>query len=461
MDEAKQETYQGGRVLISAIILAILTYWLFGQSFLNIGPIVQNTYGTTNEVINIAISLVSLFTGVFMVTAGGFADHYGRVKIMRIGLILSIIGSLLLIISHADWLLLLGRAIQGFSAACLMPATISLVNTYYQGAERHKALSMWSIGSYGGTGGALLISGLIASSLGWQWIFILSIIVSVISLYLIRQVPESKGTDHPAAFDVIGLVLFIIFMLSLNIIISMGRQIGWLSGISISLILIFIVALVAFIVIERKSKNPFIDFSLFSNRSYVGAVIANFLLNTSVGSLALFNIFTQTHFKISGATAGFITIPYIVGVFVTIRVGEHLMQRYSAKMPLILGSAVLALGMLLISLTFLPFVLYVISALIGFLFFGLGLGFFATPGLNTAVSSVPSEKVGVASGIYKMGATIAAAFGITLYTSVYNIIAAGSGAILAAFVSFFINFIFLVAAVVILKYVLPRTKINF
>lgn len=83
----KNETYVGGNKLLLAIVLSILTYWLFAQSFLNIGSLVQQTYMTNDAIISIAVSLTSLFTGVFMVAAGGTADKYGRVKIMRVGLI--------------------------------------------------------------------------------------------------------------------------------------------------------------------------------------------------------------------------------------------------------------------------------------------------------------------------------------------------------------------------------------
>ena len=122
------EQFNKGKQLIVAIILGILTYWLFAQSFLNIAPHVQRFYHVDMSIVNIAVSLTSLLTGVFIVVAGGLSDKIGRVKITNAGLILSILGSIALIISHVSILLLLGRVLQGLSAACLLPATIASVS---------------------------------------------------------------------------------------------------------------------------------------------------------------------------------------------------------------------------------------------------------------------------------------------------------------------------------------------
>ena len=98
--------------------------------------------------ISIAVSLTALFSGMFVVGAGGLADKIGRVKMTNIGLLLSIIGSALIIITNLPALLILGRIIQGVSAACIMPSTLAIMKTYYEGAERQRALSYWSIGSW-------------------------------------------------------------------------------------------------------------------------------------------------------------------------------------------------------------------------------------------------------------------------------------------------------------------------
>jgi DHA2 family multidrug resistance protein-like MFS transporter len=118
------------------------------------------------------------------------------VKITYIGLLLNIIGSFLIVVTPSGTavFLLAGRILQGLSAACIMPATLALVKAYYDGKERQRAISFWSIGSWGGSGLSALFGGLIASTIGWRWIFVLSILVAIISYLLIRGTPESKST---------------------------------------------------------------------------------------------------------------------------------------------------------------------------------------------------------------------------------------------------------------------------
>src|SRR6185436_18069687 len=107
--------------------------------------------------------------------------------------------------------LMTGRIVQGLSAACIMPATLALMKAYFDGKERHRALSFWSIGSWGGSGVSALFGGIIASSLGWRWIFWISILVAVVSFLLLKGTPESKvESTNKSGFDWSGFVAFII-----------------------------------------------------------------------------------------------------------------------------------------------------------------------------------------------------------------------------------------------------------
>ena len=122
----------------------------------------------------------ALFSGIFVVAAGGLADKIGRKKMTYLGLVLSIVGSLCLVLADGAAHLVIGRIIQGISAACIMPATIALMRTYFEGAERQRALSYWSIGSWGGSGVCSFAGGAIATYMGWKWIFIFSIFGTVL-----------------------------------------------------------------------------------------------------------------------------------------------------------------------------------------------------------------------------------------------------------------------------------------
>lgn len=141
-------SYKGTNKLIVGIVFGVITYWLFAQSMVNVVPAVQQDLGISLSILNVGISMTALFSGIFIAVTGGLADKIGRVKMTYLGFILSIVGSLLLIICQGTFLLIVARIIQGLSAACIMPATLALMKTYFEGADRQRALSYWSIGSW-------------------------------------------------------------------------------------------------------------------------------------------------------------------------------------------------------------------------------------------------------------------------------------------------------------------------
>lgn len=267
-----EDSYKGSDRLIFGIGVGILTYWLFAQALLNTVPAIQQDLGINTNMIGIGISTTALFFGIFVVVAGGFVDRFGAVRLTRIGLMLSIVGSIVLIISTGSITFIVGRLIQGLSAACIMPATLSIVKAYYQDQQRQRALIFWSIGSWGGTGLCSLIGGAIATSIGWRWIFVFSIIFALFSLFLIKGTPETKVVSLASKkFDFSGLISFVIAMISLNILITQGSSLGWTSIKTLIIAVICIASVLLFFQLEIKKKDQsFIDFSIFQNKAYSG-----------------------------------------------------------------------------------------------------------------------------------------------------------------------------------------------
>lgn len=231
-----KENFKGNNKLLVGIVLAVLSFWLFAQSILNMGPDVQSSLGISSGAMDIGVSSTALFSGLFIVVTGGLADKLGRVKFTFIGLCLNIIGSLLIVLANGAVLFIMGRIFQGLAAAFIMPSTMALVKTYYDGKDRQRAVSFWSIGSWGGSGLCSYFGGAVASTLGWRYVFIFSIIASVVSFLLILGTPESKNVGQKTHFDYLGLIIFIISMLSLNIGISMAQEHGLMNVIPLSLL---------------------------------------------------------------------------------------------------------------------------------------------------------------------------------------------------------------------------------
>ncbi|MFD1417300.1 MFS transporter [Companilactobacillus keshanensis] len=446
--------YQGTNKLLLGIVLSVLTYWLFAQSLLNMAPDVQVDLQISSGILNTGISITSLFSGIFIVVAGGLADRLGRVRTTYLGIVLNIIGSLALIIANGSVLFILGRILQGISAACIMPATIALIKEYYHDDIRQRALSYWSIGSWGGSGLCSFFGGFVDSNFGWKYVFVISIIFSIVSGILIWKTPESKiesGDLRP--FDWLGMFVFIVFVLNLNILISNGLLFKF-SLMGSILIIVLLISGLAFFKLEKKIVNKFVDFKLFTNRSYLTAVISNFLLNAMIGTLLVVNSYVQQSRGLSAVKTGSLSISYLVLVLLMIRVGEKLLQKVGPKKPMILGAIISTLGALLMSLTMIESN-YFMLVVIGYGLFGLGFGLYATPSTDTAVSNAPDSEAGEAAGIYKMASALGGAIGTSISASIYS---AFKDYNLGALLGLWTNAAFGILALICIGFLLPNNK---
>ncbi|MFK5616806.1 MFS transporter [Staphylococcus aureus] len=444
--------------IIIAIMLSALTYWLFAQSFINIGPLVGQTYQTSPAVLNLSISLTSFATGIFMVAAGDIADKIGQLRMTYMGLIISMFASLLLIISDITALLIIGRILQGLSAAILLPSTVGVLNNQFKGEHLRRAISYLMISTVGGIGLAGVIGGLIAINFGWQTNFIISIVIAFIAILLLKGTPEKVSQhSHRHPFDYKGMSIFAVMIGSFTLLLTQGFEQGWFSTFSFICLSIFIITTLIFIIIERRHEVPFIDFSVLRNRPFIGAFLNNFVLNSGLGVTVVFFIYAQTHLGLSAAQSGLVTLPYAIVAVAMIRLGEKATLRFGGKLMLIIGPLFPVIGITIISMTQLSASQYVIAVIIGFVICAIGNGLVATPGLTIAIFSMPNEKVGLATGLYKMSGTLGGAFGIALSTTVFSMLQLNYAPSVAATVTFIVSIVLMILGSLSAYMIIPKT----
>src|SRR6185312_2309845 len=94
-------TWKAGDRWLVGVVLAVITFWLFAQTLLNVIPAIQGSLGLSSTVANLAVSVTALMSGIFIVVFGGLADRVGRATILRFGIALSLAGSLLIVLTPA------------------------------------------------------------------------------------------------------------------------------------------------------------------------------------------------------------------------------------------------------------------------------------------------------------------------------------------------------------------------
>lgn len=417
--------FRGNDRLLFGIIMGVLTFWLFAQTTLNIAPDMQKDLGLDTSLMNIAVAITALFSGIFIVFIGGLADRIGRVRIVMAGFVLSIIGSLLIGFAPggavALYFLLSGRALQGLSGACIMPASLALVKTFWDGEARQRAVSMWSIGSWGGSGFCSLFGGFVAQNFGWRWIFFASVVIALLGMALMKGMPESKAEDATSSrFDVAGVLTFMVAMIALQILVTQGNNLGWTSPSILSLAAVTLVFGWLFFSIESRISNAFVDLKLFHNPTYTGATISNFMLNGAAGTLLVSLQLVQLGGNMTAQQAGMLTLGYAIAIVAFIRVGEKLLRRFGARKPMIQGCLITGIAIILLMPSNLMLTEYEVFAIVGYTLYGIGLGFYATPSTDAALSSLPAAQVGSGAGIYKMASSLGAAFGVAISAAIFT-----------------------------------------
>lgn len=408
--------------VLFAMCIGVSIYWLFALSMGPLLPSIGNDLGVKIPDLALPMSLAGLVSGIFIMPAGGLADRVGRLLMTRIGLAVGFVGMVLCGMANSIELLIAGRFLQGLAAAIIMPATLGLVKVYYDDESRPKALSYWSMATFGCASVSSIFGGLIATSLGWRWAFLLAIPFVVMAFWLLRSAPESKvASAKNKPFDSLGFAVLIVGLLSLNLFVSKGNTWGWTSVNALAALGIFVVMLLIFIPVERRHAMPIADLSLFNRKVFTGATIANFFINTLLGILVVLLTYLQKGRGLSAMTAALLTLSYTATVLSLIRVGEKMGKKTGPRLPMVLGGLCFAVTAVLLACTFIEDnTTYFTLVFIGMGFMGTGLGLFATPATNTAVGEAPVDKAAAAGGIFKMGSSLGGAFGIAIHLAVFG-----------------------------------------
>ena len=222
------------------------------------------------------VNAYTLIFGGFLLLGGRASDLLGRQRLFVAGIVVFTGASLLNAVATSSGMLIGGRALQGLGAALVSPAALSIITTTFEeGAERTKALGVWSAIAAGGGAVGLVLGGLLTETLSWRWVFFINLPIGIAAALLsLRLIPNSKAEDEPDTADVAGAVTVTGGLLVLVYGIVKAPAYGWASGRTIGLGVAALVLLAAFVVIELRSKAPLIRLGLLRLRSLSASNVA-------------------------------------------------------------------------------------------------------------------------------------------------------------------------------------------
>ena len=241
-------------VLCTAFFMVILDVAVVNVAL----PPIQNDLGFAPANLQWVVSAYALTFGGLLLLGGRAADLLGRRRMLVIGLLLFAGASLLAGIAWSEASMIAARAIQGVGAAVMVPAALSLImTTFREGRERNKALGVWgAVGASGATFG-LIVGGVIADTIGWEWIFLLNVPTALVTVALAFVfVDESRVPTRAKRFDVAGAVSVTAGLALLVYAIVNANGTGWGSAETVGLLAVSAMLLGSFVLIELRSSSP-------------------------------------------------------------------------------------------------------------------------------------------------------------------------------------------------------------
>ncbi|MEU1146981.1 MFS transporter [Streptomyces sp. NPDC005863] len=359
-----------------------------------------------------ALALAALLLGV-----GAAADVLGRRRLNVLGTALFAVASLACGLASDAQLLVAARAVQGLGAAAMLATTLPLLGAAYQGRARSTALGVW--GAVSGASAALgpVVGGLLTQGPGWRWIFFVNLPVSVVSIALtLRVVPESKA---PAGrrVDWAGTAAFACFAGAGTYGVLRGGAQGWASAATGASFALSALALLCFVLVERRVAQPLLDLRLLRKPAFAGVLIGAVGYNgAAFGVVPYLSLWLQTVLGMSPVRGSLVLLPLAVTSFVVALLAGRLL--HGAPPRLVIGVGLLLIGAGGLAMAVLDAGSSWAALAPGLTVTGVGAGLVA-PGLaGAALAAVPPSNAGMAGGAVNTFRQLGYAVGVALFGTV-------------------------------------------
>jgi EmrB/QacA subfamily drug resistance transporter len=412
---------RSSRRWLALTILALAQFLVvLDASIVNIAlPVLGEQLHMDTAALAWVVTAYVLAFGGLLLLGGRLADRYGHRRVFLAGTAGFIAASALVGLSVSSGMLLAARALQGVSAAALAPAALALLTHLFPDTrDRTKALGVW--GGVAGIGSAagVLLGGVLTASFGWQSVFFVNIPIGLIVLIAIPMLITADVRGARGKLDVPGAATITAALVAAVGALSAIEQVGFTHPVTIGLGLAAIVLAASFVLIERRSAEPLVPLDIFGNRNLTVGNLVMLLIGAAM--VALFfalSVYMQAVLGYNALTAGLTQLPLAGALVLVAGAAPALVGRFGAKPTLIASLALLAGGLVWLSLA--PSDAEFVTQLLGpTLLIGIGMGGAFVTTTQLSVDGVAGGEAGLAGGLVNTSQQIGGALGLAVLATV-------------------------------------------
>ena len=365
-----------------------------------------------NEAIWVQASYL-LAISVLLIPCGRLADDYGRTRVFLLGAIVFTAGSVLSGLAPDAGVLIAARVVQGAGGALLSATAPAMITAAYPPSERGHALGFMTMWVYIGLSLGPLIGGLIVQHLtwpaaidSWRWIFFVNIPVGVATLAIgwqplraERRARAAAAARPPTSFDVAGAALLGVTLAAVLVPLTFAFQWGWSSAPTIGLLVVAVLAAVAFVATEARVRQPLFDLDLLRhNRLFAMANLATLLNYAAItGVTVLTAVFLEVGQHRSPQVAGLLLVSQPFMMALLSPVAGRLSDRFGTRWLSAAGMAVLAAGLGLLAI--MPDGASMPQIMVALAVVGLGMAGFSAPNTSAVMGSVDRSQLSIAGSV--------------------------------------------------------------
>ena len=380
-------------------------------------PDIQSDFDVGEAGIQWVVAAYTLTMGMFMMSAAAFADSRGRRRAYLAGLVLFSVASIGCAVAPGLVVLNLFRGLQGVGAGIVNVASLALVSAAFDDeAARAKAIGVWTGIAAVGLAAGPTVGGVLTETFDWRSIFVVNPVIGGIAIVLtLRFVGESRD-PIVRRLDGAGQLLFIVAVGALTYGLVEGPHKGWASAVILSCLVGSAVLIAVFAWVELRTRDPMMDVRVFADPVYTTAIVTVFaVLFALYGTLLIITQYLQNVRDYSPEQAGLVMLAMTVPTIIFAPIAGRLVARVGARRPTLAGVTAVCAGCAVLALTTGGWLGWTMIGLIGP---GIAGGLAISPATHMAMSSIPADRSGMASGILSAQRALGSTAGFAIMGSV-------------------------------------------